>query len=386
MLTNAVAFDPDVPLEAFLERVPAAWCVYLLADAAGRPVQLLCVKSLKASLRRRLGDEVVAEDSGPSRRIDYRALVRQVRWTRVDSAFEQDALYLEAARTFFPESYAGVLGFKPAWWLHLDPAADRPRPTRTTEPGQQPGHHFGPLPEKHAAQKLVQTVEDLFDLCRDAAALANAPAAPCQWRQMGKCVGPCDGSIDLDAYRALVHHAASVLSDVPRTIENQRVRMSNAAAALQYETAGRIKQYVEKLETLRDGPNRHVRPIGQFRFLAVMPGRRRDSAKLFVITPGRVGALACLTQPPTQRRGEEVLRASLAAMNEPAGSLDKAACERMSLVAHHLFPSRKTPGVFIPLADLDDRALAAAFREVNRAPQESPAREDEGEVRGLQAI
>ena len=48
-------FDPTTGIEALLAEVPAKWCVYLLADASGRPVQLLCVKNLRASLANRLG-------------------------------------------------------------------------------------------------------------------------------------------------------------------------------------------------------------------------------------------------------------------------------------------------------------------------------------------
>ncbi len=387
LLDQQLNIDPEQPLEDWLPAIPAAWCVYLLADADGRPVQLLCVKNLRASLKRRLGGGEV-EDALPSRRIDYRALVRRVCWSRVDSALEQDFVYLETARHAFPETYAGVLGFRSAWWVTVDPAAEHPRFMRTTEPSLSVGRCFGPLPEKNAAQKLVHLVEDLFDLCRDPAALANAPAAPCQWRQMNKCVGPCDGSVGLPAYRALCDHAADVLADPASAVADHHLRMRQAAAATQFETAGAIKAFADKLETLTSGPYRHLRPLEQFRFLAVLPGGRKESAKLLVITPGVIRPLACLREPPTKRRGEEVLRSALALLAEPAEPVDSAAArERLSLITHHLFPSRKTPGVLIPVEQVEDRSLAAAFREVNRplrAPETDP--EDEGEVRGLQSL
>ena len=105
-------FDPAADFEAFLRSVPAKWVVYLLADAGGRPVQLLCVKNLRYSLKRRLGPEEAA--AGPSRRVNYREIVRRVYWQRVDSAFEADWLYYEAARVVFPQTYAGMVGFRPA--------------------------------------------------------------------------------------------------------------------------------------------------------------------------------------------------------------------------------------------------------------------------------
>ena len=98
-------FDPAADFEAFLRGVPAKWVVYLLADGDDRPVQLLCVKNLRYSLKRRLGGEDVAAAAPSKRRVDYRELVRRVYWRRVDSAFEADWLYYEAARRVFPQAY-----------------------------------------------------------------------------------------------------------------------------------------------------------------------------------------------------------------------------------------------------------------------------------------
>jgi hypothetical protein len=61
ILTEHVAFEPGEDFEAFLKKVPARWVVYLLADENSRPVQLLCVKNLRYSLKRRLSGE---ESSG----------------------------------------------------------------------------------------------------------------------------------------------------------------------------------------------------------------------------------------------------------------------------------------------------------------------------------
>ena len=386
---ETVTHDPAEPVEALAGRVPAAWCVYLLGDAAGRPVQLLCVKNLRASLRRRLGGPQAGD--GSSRRVDYAAVVRTISWTRVDSDFEQDVVYLEAARRLFPETYAAVLGFRPAWFVEIDPTAAHPRFVRTHEPHGD-ARAFGPLAEKGAAQKLAHAVEELFDLCRDPAALVAAPAGPCQWRQMGKCVGPCDGTVSLPAYRALIAHAADVLGDPDRAALDAQLRMRHAAAAQEYESAAGIKAFSEKLAGLRSGNARHVRPVGQFRFLAVMRGRREGSAKLFAVRPGEVVGVCCLREAATRKSVDPAVRAALAALGEGENLpvvLDAAGRERVSLVTHHLFPSRKVPGVFLHAGDLDSARIVRAVKEVWKRPkakeEAADSAEDEGEIRGLGA-
>src|SRR5687768_14876104 len=210
----AADFDPagsEGGFEAFLKAVPGKWAVYMMCDGDDQPVQLLCVKNLRYSLERRLG--VGEPDAGLSKRINYRELVRKVYWRRVDSSFEADAVYLEAARDVFPQTYRGMLGMRPAWFVHVNPETKFPRYVKTNDPTRQTGFHFGPIEDKHAAQKLVHLVEDLFSLCRDYSILTQAPAGPCPWKQMDKCVGPCDGSVSLEAYQQLVAFSTKALID-----------------------------------------------------------------------------------------------------------------------------------------------------------------------------
>src|SRR5262245_55000732 len=131
ILPESISYDPaSCDLDSFLRDLPAKWVVYLMADEADRPVQLLCVKNLRYSLKRRLGE---GETLGPSRRVDYRQIVRRVHWRRVYSAFEADVVYLEAARQFFPKTYRGMTGFQPAWFIHVNPDARYPRYTKTID-------------------------------------------------------------------------------------------------------------------------------------------------------------------------------------------------------------------------------------------------------------
>jgi hypothetical protein len=64
-LDHHASFAPEGPLEEFLARIPAAWAVCLLSDEAARPIQLLCVKNLRASLKRRLGTGPCEEAAAP---------------------------------------------------------------------------------------------------------------------------------------------------------------------------------------------------------------------------------------------------------------------------------------------------------------------------------
>jgi len=369
---------PSASLMDQLKAVPARWAVYLLADAEDRPIQLLCVKNLRASLVRRL----IGEDAAPvGRRVDYRQIVRRVHYTRVDSALEADLVYLETARSAFPESYRKTAGLRPAWFVHVDPDAPFPRYRKTTDINRQDGVHFGPIDGRESAQRLVESMEDWFDLCRYHDVLMKAPAGRASaYKDMGRCPAPCDGSISMEPYRQLIRYSMTALDTPQDYVRQQEERMRLAAAELKFEIAGRIQKHIESFAVVGTGPYRHVRRLNDFRYVSLQRGPRAGTAKLFLTTPARVDVVACLLTEPVAPSALIELVCKLAA--EWSGlAVDEPAAERVGVVAQHLFETT-THGTFIPLDQLDERNLRLAYRQI-AGQKQADATEDEGVVREL---
>jgi excinuclease UvrABC nuclease subunit len=422
LLDRHVAFDPAGDFEAFLRAVPAKWVVYLLCDADDRPVQLLCVKNLRASLKRRLGGD---EQVGPSRRVNYRDLVRHIHYRRVDSAFEADWLYYEAARDVFPQSYQGMVGFRPAWFIHVNPESQFPRYIKTTDLSRL-GLHIGPVEDKHVAARLIQLVEDLFDLCRYYNLLVESPnAKACAYKEMGKCPAPCDGTISMEQYRHVIEWSARTLVDPADFIRMHTGRMQHAAAELQFETAGKIKSYVEQLSQLARGPYRYARLLKDFQFVSFQHGPRAGTIKVFLIALGSIQEVACMIAEPrwpaellgailqaadagaklhvivdhsdsgVGLAGNDFDRPALGSKGAPSPSATSArqgmdavglvGAERIGIVAHHLFSGKSGHGVFTRLDDLDEKGIMRAYRELLKRPAEEDA-EAEGVMKELQSL
>ncbi len=384
---QSVAFDPSGDFEAFLKSVPGKWVVYLMADADAKPVQLLCVKNLRYSLERRLGrgEPLPGGGAGPTRKVNYREIVRRVLWRRVDSAFEADIVYLDAARQIFPQTYRGMTGLRPAWFVHVNPKTNYPRWVKTNDQTGRTGTYFGPIEDKHAAQKLVHLMENLFDLCRDYSILTQSPdAGPCAWKQMGKCVGPCDGSVSLEAYRELVGHSARALADPKDYVRQETLRMKQAAAELRFETAAKIKAWVEQFAQIGKGPLRHLRTLEQFQYVTLQRGPRAGTAKIFLITPGRIDEVAGLITEPTHPG--DVLRVILGLAHDRRDFvIDDQGAERVGMVAHHLFQPKARQGVFVPLEHVDEKTLSKSYRDLmNQKPQDEAI--GEGVTKELQAL
>jgi DNA polymerase-3 subunit epsilon len=378
---RTIDFDPAGDIDAFLIAAPARWAVYLMADSEDRPVQLLCVRDLRYSLKRRLSaDEAEAPRS---KRVDYRALVRRIHWRRVDSAFEADAIYLEAAREFFPRTYRAMMGFQPAWFVHVDADAEFPRYTRTTDLHDRPGVLIGPVQDKFVAARLVEEVADWFDLCRYYNILLETPnATACAYKEMGKCPAPCDGSISIEQYRGMMAWSARLIVEPQELIAGTKARMQQAAGELRYETASKVKAYVDSLSQLGKGPLRHLRRLEDFSFVSLQRGPREGTAKVFLISPGRIEEAVGLMAEPA---GLSELLHELARERREC-SVDETGAERVGLVTQHLFRAKKTHGVFLPVGAVDEKSLAKGFGDLRK--QKPPAEEagGEGVLKEMQAM
>jgi len=382
LLDQHVSFDPQTDFEGFLASVPRKWAVYLFVDADGQPVQLLCVKNLRYSLKRRLGGD---ETIGLTKRVNYRELVRGVRWRRVDSAFEADWLYYEAARIVFPQTYRGMVGFGPTWFIHINPAAMFPRYVKTTDLSRS-GVLAGPVADKHAAARLIAHLEVAFDLCRYYQILVEAPhGKACAYKEMGKCPAPCDGSISMSQYHRLIQLSVDGLMDPAPAAREQEVRMREAAAALEFELATKIKAYAEQLAQLGKGAFRHMRRLHDFQFLAVQPGPRAKTAKVFLVLPGHIEEILGLTGLEVARPSQILGLALEIAARGAKEAVDSEGAERIGIVAHHLFSTKQTSGSLLSLASIDEKAIARACREVQQR-EEAAEVEEEGVVRELQSM
>ncbi len=383
LLPGRLAYEPGMDLETFAKAAPARWVVYLMSDESDRPVQLLCVKNLRQSLRRRLGGEDTLVP-GASKRVDYRQLIRRISYALVDSALEADWIYYEAARRVFPGTYQGMVGLRPAWFVHVDPDARFPKYTKTIDLAGRTGELIGPLEDKHAAARLMELAEDAFDLCRYYNVLIQAPnGSACAYKEMGKCPAPCDGTISIEQYRWLVRWSAQTIVDPEPFIRDQKSRMEQAAAALRFETAGKIKAFVSRLSELGKRGLRAARRLDDFRYVSIQPGGRAKCVKVFLIWPGGIEIIACV-RAAGERVWELVGLAAERMELHQKELLDSTGVERIGIISQHLFSKRL--GAFLPLGRLDDRALAKAIGQVIRNEPAESETQDEGVVRELASM
>ena len=149
-----------------------------------------------------------------TKRIQYGQICTRVLWRIVHSPFAANWWCWQSARTLFPDRYKELIAWHPTWWIALEKNAEFPKLRRTQDLSDAAMDYAGPIRDRTAAGKLIDTVEDMFDLCRYHHILLQTPhGKACAYKEMGKCPAPCDGSVPLEWYHKQIRAAFRYIRD-----------------------------------------------------------------------------------------------------------------------------------------------------------------------------
>lgn len=315
---------------------------------------------LRGFVSRRLAGE------GP--RADLGVVTDLVLACEVGSGFEADLAQWVLSSRLTPDARGAPAGA--VWALGLDPEADVPA-TRVLEmnemAGLDPATVIGPFGRRSAAEAFGRLLDDRFELCREPGLLARRPGATaCAYKEMGKCPAPCDGSEPMGAYRARARaallFAGRPIADVSRSVRDS---MSEATAALDFETAGSLKAELAGLKSVGGPAFAWVNTFDRFGVLAVLPSGRGGWARLIVHRGGWTRHVFDVDA----RRAESALdeswdRFSPGNPGSPAGIAEGSA-GAVGLLCRHLFSTRRTRSTFLRLDPPPSRS--DVLRAVRRA-------------------
>ncbi len=170
-----------------------------------------------------------------------------------------------------------------------------------SEPAAGRAVNVGPLKGRKAAGELVDQLTSLFRLrhCGKALPRRDSPSA---YGQMGRCLSPCLGDLDPNAYRGQVDKALALFSGpdpdaATRLLSHVEGQMREASAARRYERAATLRRRAERLESVLgrlDGVLRAVHAAPAL-VLARHPAKERYDA--FWLVDGRVADWGPLPGP-----------------------------------------------------------------------------------------
>ena len=199
------------------------------------------------------------------------------------------------------------------------------------------GDYFGPFASAGAVFRTLNALQRAFLLrtCSDSF-YANR-TRPCLLHQIKRCSAPCTGEIALDDYAKLVGEARDFLSGRSRAIKSRLGQaMSEAAAALDFESAARLRDRISALSAIQGEQSVNPRSIPEADVFAVTEEAGQFCVEVFFFrTYQNWGNRAYFPRADRALSPEEVLDSFLAQFY-----LDRPA-PRLVLLSHAV-PSAET--------------------------------------------
>jgi len=289
-----------------LRSIPAAPGVFALrgADPAAEPY-LTRAADLRRRLRRLLAPPEALDENGqpvPSKRLNLRARIHWIEWTRTGSDFESTLLLYRAARSAFgPDEARRRLRLHAPYVLRITMSQPHPRVYSTNRLSKKSlRESFGPFPSRATAERYCDAVLDLFLLRRCYEDLEPYPEHPgCVYGEMNKCMQPCkEGNPQACTPEQYAREAQRVfdffLTRGQSLLDEVAAQRDAASEAMDFEAAAALHKQWEKVRAASLQADELVRPIDQLRALILQEAApledetRPEAAAVFLFQHGHL--------------------------------------------------------------------------------------------------
>ncbi len=246
-----------------LDAVPALPGVYLWKDSAGQVIYVGKAKQLRARMRQYVNFQ--------DERAKIPLLVEQIStFEYIVVASEHESLVLEKnlINQYSPWFNADFKDDKSYPFIALTKGDAFPAIKFTREKHRSDTRYFGPYTDSRAARRLIDIARRIVPLCAatcadwralnrrmqaDPMALLDRDSRPCFDCHVGIGPGACCGRVTAEEYAQSVKRIERFLSGNHREFVSELTdEMREAAAELDFERAGRIKQRIDTINGLAD--------------------------------------------------------------------------------------------------------------------------------------
>jgi DNA polymerase III epsilon subunit family exonuclease len=272
---------------SLLADIPRAPGVYIMRDANERVVYVGKAKCL----RDRVGS-YFSQPLGYTRKMD--GLIESLSRIQVEVVgSELEALLLESQliRRYQPRYNTALRSHEQYPFIRIDVANPWPRVSLAKARKADGAEYFGPFRSATAARKTVDLINRVVPLrtCTRSFRDARSYGSPCLQLDLGRCLGPCVGRADWDAYMALVRNVVSYIDGRDQALHEVLWQgLEDAAAALDFERASRLRRELHASLALTTAQRRLRESTESSWLVLVTPSARAGSKEIMLILRGRM--------------------------------------------------------------------------------------------------
>ncbi len=281
-MSDALSYRPKAG------EIPTRPGVYRFRDETGRVLYVGTAKNLRA----RLSNYFAPLGSLHERTRRMVTTANSVEWTVVGT--EVEALQLEWTwiNEFDPPFNVQFKDDKSYPYLAVTLADEAPRALVTRTTGIRGARYFGPYPKVWAVHETIELMLKAFPIrtCNNANyKRAMQSGKPCFAGQIGRCFGPCSGTVTIEEHRVIVNEFVSFLGSQDRKLINRLTNeMKVAAAEQQYETAAKRRDQIRALDAVLEKSAVVLRDNVDIDLFAFDEDELAAAVQLFIVRGGRI--------------------------------------------------------------------------------------------------
>lgn len=223
--------------------VPESPGVYVYRGVDGTVLYVGKAKNLRQRLRSYFGTNL------PPKTEALMEKVQSLETITVGSEHEALILELNLIKRHRPKYNILLRDDKQYPYIRVGIADRWPRVTITRRRARDGARYFGPYTRAGSVRETLALLRRIFPYrsCSDRALLQAT--RPCLDFHIGRCLGPCTGTLDESVYRATIDEVVKFLEgrhkEVKRRLER---RMNRYAEDMEFEKAARVRDQVRALE------------------------------------------------------------------------------------------------------------------------------------------
>ena len=252
-------------IKSFWKHAPLGPGVYRMIGADGEVLYVGKARSIK----KRVQSYTTPERQ--SIRI-ARMIAQTASMVFVTTETEAEALLLEAnlIKQLKPRYNVLLRDDKSFPYILIAGGHDAPRLMKHRGARSAPGDYFGPFANAGAVTRTLNALQRAFLLRTCSDSYYDNRTRPCLLYQIKRCSAPCTGEIAPADYAELVTQARDFLSGRSRAIRQRLAReMSEAAQALQFEKAARLRDRISALSAIQGEQSVNPRSVPEADVFAV---------------------------------------------------------------------------------------------------------------------
>lgn len=173
--------------------------------------------------------------------------------------------------------------------------------------------YYGPFPEAGALRRIKTLIDRLFPLRKNSGYPMKRRRYPCLNYSMGRCLAPCVGKADPEAYQEVVRQVEAVLEGrVDGLLQELEAKMREAARRLEFERAAEIRDQMEALRAFFSTDQQAFDPeMGDLDFLGMARSGALAVVQLYQVRSGRILGRISRVVEKEEATDEEILWAFL---------------------------------------------------------------------------